>query len=111
MPEVPEIQSVVVVKQDGSREIWQLTDTWGLLRTDPSPDTMASKTELSSAVANHAALPNVHHPQEHSHPTLGDVDFTGEIKVGGESGLTGTKTIAGYTFRFKKGLLVEFQAP
>mgnify|MGYP001565343791 CR=1 FL=1 len=48
---------------------------------------------------------------DHSHPTHGDINFTGTVSADGDEGLTGQKTIAGYTFTFKKGLLVGFQAP
>lgn len=41
----------------------------------------------------------------------GRVNFTGTISAGGDEGLTGQRTIAGYTLTFKKGLLVGFQAP
>lgn len=42
---------------------------------------------------------------------FGNVNFTGTVSADGNQGLTGAKTIAGYTFTFKKGLLVGFQAP
>lgn len=67
--------------------------------------------DISIAIGTHAALPDAHHPQEHTHPTLGNINFTGTISSGGETGLTGTRTIAGYTLTFKNGLLVGFQAP
>jgi len=50
-------------------------------------------------------------------PEFGEVDITantnfiGTISADGETGLTGTRTVAGYTLTFKKGLLVGFQAP
>jgi len=37
---------------------------------------------------------------------LGNVNFTGTVKVDGDQGLTGQRTIQGYTLTFKKGLLV-----
>ena len=60
--------------------------------------------ELDNTEAASASL-------DHSHPTHGDIDFTGTVKADGDTGLTGQKTITGYTFTFKKGLLVGFQAP
>ena len=46
----------------------------------------------------------------HSHPTHGNINFTGSISADGDAGLTGQRTIARYTLTFKKGLLVGFQA-
>ena len=43
-------------------------------------------------------------------PDCGDINFTGIVSADGDEGLTGTRTIAGYTLTFKKGLLVGFQA-
>jgi len=45
----------------------------------------------------------------HSHPTHGDIDFTGTVKADGDEGLTGQRTIGGHTLTFKKGLLVGYQ--
>ncbi len=74
---------------DGSIEYYQSSNTgWVKILTIPAP-----------ASANH------------SHPTHGNINFTGTIQADGDTGLSGTKTIAGYTFTFKKGLLVGFQAP
>ena|SRR3990170_3755364 len=41
----------------------------------------------------------------------GNVNIEGELSAGGLRGLTGQKTIAGYTFSFKEGLLVGFSTP
>lgn len=76
---------------DGAREWWSFnkdTQQWDLDNIEPA-----------SALL------------DHSHPTHGDIDFTGTISANGDQGLTGQKTIAGYTFTFKKGLLTGFQAP
>lgn len=75
------------------------------------PSEVALGTEVAAVMAAHEALPNVHHAEAHSHATHGDINFTGTVSADGEAGLTGQKTIAGYTFTFKKGLLVGFQAP
>ena len=45
----------------------------------------------------------------HSHPTHGDINFTGTVSADGDEGLTGTRTLAGYKFTFKKGLLTGFE--
>lgn len=37
-----------------------------------------------------------------------DVNFTGDIYAGGEKGLTGSRTIGGYTITFKNGILTGF---
>ena len=60
--------------------------------------------ELADALATRADI-------DHSHPTHGDINFTGIVSADEEAGLTGTRTISGYTLTFKKGLLVGFQAP
>lgn len=74
---------------DGSKEWYEPSDGgWIKVKTDSAP-----------------ALLN------HSHATHGDINFTGTVSADGDEGLTGQKTIAGYTFTFKKGLLVGFQAP
>mgnify|MGYP001605326871 CR=1 FL=1 len=89
MPE-PTYGSVVAIPQvDGSTEWWELTDQWRLKRTDPPSSDMVSDSELATAIATHAALPNVHHPAN--------------------VGITGTKTIGGFKFTFTNGLLTGFE--
>lgn len=45
----------------------------------------------------------------HLHETLGDINFTGNISVGGESGITGSRLIPNVgTLTFKKGILTGF---
>jgi len=64
---------------------------------------------IGTALAAHTSLPDAHHPQDHSHSTHGDINFTGTVSADGDVGLTGSKTIAGLgTLTFKKGLLVGF---
>jgi len=48
---------------------------------------------------------------DHTHPTLGDINFTGTISAGGEAGITGARTIDGHTLTFKNGILVGYEAP
>ena len=72
---------------DGSREWREMVDgSWSLVKSESAP---------ASA--------------DHSHPTHGDIDFTGDIKVGGVEGLTGE-----YEGTFKKikvvnGIVTEFE--
>jgi len=42
---------------------------------------------------------------------LGNINFIGTVSADGSQGLTGQRTIQGYTLTFKKGLLTGFQAP
>lgn len=39
----------------------------------------------------------------------GRVNFTGDVYADSDKGLTGQKTIGGYTFTFKNGILVGFE--
>lgn len=74
---------------DGTREWYEPDDdSWQLVKTEPAC------AEL-----------------DHSHPEHGDINFTGTVSADGDAGLTGQRTLAGYTLTFKKGLLVGFQAP
>lgn len=72
------------------------------------PDTVVHATELGDALS---ALTAIYATIAHSHTELGSINFTGPVSADGETGLTGTRTVAGYTLTFKKGLLVGFQAP
>jgi len=72
----------------GDRQIYEYQDgSWVLIDTQP------------------ASVP------EHSHAEHGDINFTGKIAADGEEGLTGQRTLQGYTLKYKKGLLIGFQAP
>uniref|UniRef100_A0A6H1ZJ93 Uncharacterized protein n=1 Tax=viral metagenome TaxID=1070528 RepID=A0A6H1ZJ93_9ZZZZ len=59
-------------------------------------------TELASALAGKSDT-------DHSHPTHGDINFTGTVSADGDAGLTGERTIGGYKITFKKGLLTGFE--
>lgn len=54
------------------------------------------------------ALVNVYAAVAHTHTTFGDISFTGSISVDGSAGITGSKTLGGYTITFKKGILTGF---
>ena len=74
---------------DGTRKWFERADSgWQLVKTEDAP------------VA-----------ADHSHPELGDINFTGSISADGEAGLTGSRTIDGHTLTFKSGLLVGYEAP
>lgn len=79
----------VKVMPDGSREWYSYnkdSHQWVLDHTDIAPASVA-----------------------HTHPTLGDIDFTGAISVGGVAGLTGSRLIPGVgTLTFTKGILTGF---
>ena len=47
----------------------------------------------------------------HTHPTHGDINFTGTISVDDYVGISGTRTIDGHTLTFKNGILTGYQAP
>jgi len=47
---------------------------------------------------------------DHPHESLGDVDFTGYIKVGGAAGISGSRLIPGVgTLTFTNGILTNFE--
>jgi len=46
---------------------------------------------------------------DHTHETLGSINITGTVKVNNDAGVTGSKTIGGYTLTFKQGILTGFQ--
>lgn len=71
---------------DGGIEWYEPSDGgWALVKTVPAP-----------ALANH------------THATLGDINFTGTISANGDTGITGSKTIGGFKITFKNGLLTGF---
>lgn len=74
--------------EDGSQE-WYRFDKdlqqWVLDRTEPAYATL-----------------------NHSHPTHGDINFTGTISANGQAGITGTKVTPIGTLTFTKGLLTGF---
>jgi len=111
MTELPVASVVGIPKPNGSTEWWELTDQWRLKKIDPPSSSMATDAEVAAAIADHATLPDAHHSQDHTHPTHGDINFTGTISAGGEAGLTGSRTIDGHTLTFKNGILVGYEAP
>lgn len=46
----------------------------------------------------------------HTHPTHGDINFTGVVQADGSAGITGSKTLGGFRITFKKGLLTGFDS-
>ena len=73
------------------------------------PESVVETPELENTMSQHESLPDVHHAEAHTHPTLGDINFTGSVSVGGEAGITGSKTVGGFKITFKKGLLTGFE--
>ena len=88
-----------------------INGTW-IVRSAPLmvvPSEVTLDTELDARMLAHEALPSIHHPQEHSHPTHGDINFTGTVSAAGVQGLTGQRTVGGWKIIFSKGLLVGFE--
>ena len=66
--------------------------------------------KIDEKINIHSALSDIHHSQFHEHPTLGDVDFKGEITVAGEHTETLKIQIKGVgTLVFTHGLLTYFE--
>jgi len=62
-----------------------------------------TQTEMDEALTTKSDI-------SHTHTALGDINFTGTVSADGDEGLTGERTVGGYTLTFKKGLLVGFQS-
>lgn len=45
----------------------------------------------------------------HAHPTLGDIDFLGDISVGGVAGITGEYEGAFKKVKIENGIITEFE--
>lgn len=74
------------ISPDGSREWYEKTDGgWLLVKTEDAPATV-----------------------DHTHPNL---EYLGDIVTLLNSGLTGFRTIQGYTLTFNHGVLTGFEAP
>ena len=93
-------------------KIW-LDTSGGMTERDVNgrPWSAVIDIDVLDAIVTHAALPNAHHPQAHTHSELGNINFTGSISAEGSAGLTGTRTIDGHTLTFKNGILTGYQAP
>ena len=99
------------VLSDGSRKWFEKADGgWQLVKSEVAPaevDHVHSQSDIDGLVDALDSKATA----SHSHPTHSDINFTGSVSADGDTGLTGQRTIAGYTLAFKKGLLVGFQAP
>ncbi len=72
---------------DGSREWYERSDgNWSLIKTEAAP----------------AAA-------DHSHATLGDINFTGTISADGDEGITGTYEGTVKKIKVVKGIITEFE--
>lgn len=66
-------------------------------------------TDLETALGESAVQSMIDSAiSSHSHPEHGDINFTGGVSADGASGLSGQRTLHGYTLTFSKGLLVGF---
>ena len=68
----------------------------------PLPIPISAITGLTDALAGKSDI-------NHSHPTHGDINFTGTISADGIVGITGSKMVGGHRITFKKGLLIGFE--
>lgn len=86
-PTVPGKVTWLKILPDGSREWYEKSDSgWTLAKTEPAP-----------AAANH------------SHPTHGDINFTGDVSVGGNEGITGDFEGTFKKIKIVKGIITEFE--
>lgn len=75
------------INPDGSKEWYERADgNWQLVKSETAP---------ASA--------------DHTHDTLNNLNITGMFGIGGDRGVTGSKTFGGYTLTFKEGVLTGFE--
>lgn len=81
--------TVQVLNPDGSVDWYRLTDDWVKVLSEPPI--------ASLALANH------------THPTHGDINFTGAIQAGGYDGVNGRFTVDSKKLTFKEGICIAVE--
>ena len=95
----------VLVIAESMEELNEYFETGDWLWLKPSTGELFERSGGEWALSTTLSL------ADHSHPTHGDINFTGTISVDGQEGLTGSRTIEGHTLTFKNGILVGYEAP